>query len=86
MTNAIKTLTIQLTPPEDGHLTTHEALLGPTCLLCGGISRLTGIEPHPRDDHTDLRSYECIKCGHPFTADVPLHAGRNGANENKPQD
>jgi hypothetical protein len=47
-------------------------LMNPDCDLCGGKTRLTGIEPHPRDDHTDLRSYECLTCAHPLTLVVPL--------------
>jgi|NitcycUWRROWE17A_1032939.scaffolds.fasta_scaffold00083_2 hypothetical protein len=46
--------------------------IGPLCELCGGKTRLTGIEPHPQDDHTDLRSYECLMCGHPVAVEVPL--------------
>ncbi len=46
--------------------------IGPPCELCGGKTRLTGIEPHPWDDHTDLRTYECLMCAHPVAVEVPL--------------
>lgn len=47
-------------------------LIGPPCELCGGKTRLTGIEPHPTVDHKDLRTYECLMCGHPVAVEVPL--------------
>jgi hypothetical protein len=82
---------IQMPPIEDENAPLpHEVLVGPACRLCGGVSRLTGIEPHPQHDHIDLRTYECTVCGHPFTIDVPLRSGPNGAkrdasNQNEPQ-
>ena len=48
----------------------HEALIGPAC-DCGGETRLTGIEPHARDRHTDVRTYDCKKCGEVMTVVVP---------------
>ena len=46
--------------------------IGPPCELCGGKTRLTGIEPHPKDDYTDLRTYECLVCGQSVAVEVPL--------------
>ena len=66
-------LQLMLSPDhEDSRPAPHESLLGPACRLCNGMTRLTGIEPHPRDDHVDIRSFECSTCGHPFAVDVPL--------------
>ena len=76
MTTSSTNLAIQL--PEDESFKVHDPLLGPPCLLCGGVSRLIGIEPHPRDDRTDLRTFECVNCNHPFTVEVPLNGGMNG--------
>jgi len=49
----------------------HEALIGPACERCGSATRLSGIEPHPRQDHTDLRTYDCKDCGQTVTVVVP---------------
>jgi hypothetical protein len=35
---------------------------GPACEKCKGPTRLTGIEPHPTQPHTDLRTYQCLTC------------------------
>jgi hypothetical protein len=35
---------------------------GPICNQCGGPMRLTGIEPHPTQAHTDLRTFQCLIC------------------------
>jgi hypothetical protein len=35
---------------------------GPVCEKCKGQTRLTGIEPHPTQPHTDLRTYQCLIC------------------------
>jgi hypothetical protein len=50
-----------------------DVLRGPDCAKCGGRSRLAGIEPHPREDHTDLRTYECLNCRSQFAEVVPLY-------------
>lgn len=35
---------------------------GPACATCGGPTRLTGVEPHPTEPHTDLRTFQCLVC------------------------
>ena len=35
---------------------------GPACATCSGPTRLIGIEPHPTQSHTDLRTYQCLVC------------------------
>ena len=35
---------------------------GPFCQACGGLTRLAGVESHPRLPRTDLRTYECAAC------------------------
>ena len=47
---------IEITPKEPNP--SH----GPMCKACGGPTRLTGIEPHPTEPHTDLRTYQCLIC------------------------
>ena len=73
---------LNFTPlPDDEEVThvAHEALIGPTC-DCGGETRLGGIEPHPRDKHTDIRTYECKKCGVSTAVVVPYVPASNGGN------
>lgn len=43
------------------NLTPADAM-GPACTKCAGRTRLTGIEPHPTEAHTDLRTYQCMAC------------------------
>jgi hypothetical protein len=57
----------------------HEALIGPAC-DCGGETRLAGIEPHARDKHTDVRTYECKKCGVSTVVVVPYVPASKGGN------
>lgn len=66
----MKTL-IQI-PEDEETQAIQQSLVGPACGSCGGITRLAGIEPHPKDDHTDLRTFECLVCGDVSTLDVPL--------------
>jgi hypothetical protein len=60
----MSTLQIDLNP--------RPADLGPACTVCGRLTRLVGIEPHPTKPHTDLRTYECMACDVMQTAVVPL--------------
>jgi hypothetical protein len=41
-----------------------DATHGPACSQCRGPTRLTGIEPHPTQSHTDLRTFQCLLCNH----------------------
>lgn len=59
-------------PEDEEAQAIQQSLIGPPCGACGGKSRLAGIEPHPTDDHTDLRTFECLVCGEVSTLDVPL--------------
>jgi hypothetical protein len=45
---------------------------GPVCTKCSGPTRLTGIEPHLTQAHTDLRTYECMACAAVHATVVPL--------------
>jgi hypothetical protein len=54
-------------------LNDHAATLaGPACSDCGKSTRLTGIEPHPTEQHTDLRTYQCVVCDAVQVQAVPL--------------
>ena len=33
------------------------------CQLCGGMANLDGLEPHPRRNDVEWRSFACVKCG-----------------------
>jgi len=44
------------------NLAQRSADVGPACAKCGGPTRLVGIEPHPTQMHTDLRTFECTEC------------------------
>ena len=35
---------------------------GPACAICSSPTRLIGIEPHPTEPHTDLRTFQCLVC------------------------
>lgn len=51
----------------------HTAVLpGPDCAECGKSTRLTGIEPHPTEKLTDLRTYQCVVCDAVQVQSVPL--------------
>ncbi len=41
---------------------TPDPTRGPVCTQCKGPTRLTGIEPHPTQAHTDLRTFQCLVC------------------------
>ena len=45
---------------------------GPVCSQCRGPTRLTGIEPHPTQPETDLRTFQCLICGGVQAAVVPV--------------
>ena len=45
---------------------------GPACSQCRGPTRLTGIEPHPTQPHTDLRTFQCLVCNGVQAAVVPV--------------
>ena len=47
---------------------------GPVCAKCSGPTRLIGIEPHPTQDQTDLRTYACIACDAVQACVVPMAA------------
>jgi len=36
------------------------------CTVCGGVSRLYGIEPHPTSISDQIFTYECSQCGENF--------------------
>ena len=44
----------------------------PFCEKCGCRTRLAGIEPHPRLQQTDLRTYQCLACNEVQAVAVPL--------------
>jgi hypothetical protein len=44
----------------------------PACQECGGQTRLTGIEPHPTQAHTDLWTYQCLACDAVQAAIMPV--------------
>ena len=48
---------------------------GPACSQCRGPTRLTGIEPHPTQPHTDLRTYQCLICNGVQASVVPVDGG-----------
>jgi hypothetical protein len=52
----MSTMTIDSAPLDPTH--------GPACAQCRGPTRLTGIEPHPTQPHTDLRTFQCLVCSH----------------------
>ena len=60
------------------NLAQRSADVGPACTSCGGPTRLVGIEPHPTEAHTDLRTYECVACSAPQALVVPIESGANG--------
>ena len=35
----------------------------PACRVCGGPTRLVGIEPRPDNPDIDVLTFECTKCG-----------------------
>jgi hypothetical protein len=45
---------------------------GPACTKCNGPTRLTGVEPHPTEPHTDLRTYQCLACDNVQAKLVPI--------------
>lgn len=45
---------------------------GPGCAKCGAPTRLIGIEPHPTQVHTDLRSFQCLVCENVSAAVFPV--------------
>ena len=45
---------------------------GPACATCRGPARLIGIEPHPTQPHTDLRTYQCLVCDAVQAALMPI--------------
>ena len=47
----------------------------PACSQCRGPTRLTGIEPHPTQPHTDLRTYQCLMCNGVQASVVPVDGG-----------
>ena len=60
----MKTLSINLRQPD--------VLSGPACTTCSGRTRLTGVEPHPTQPHTDLRTFQCLACDEVLAVMVPL--------------
>jgi hypothetical protein len=58
----------------------------PRCPKCNGRMMLARIEPGP--SHTDLRTFECLKCAHVHktTVEDPMKSQSNGwlAGELKP--
>jgi hypothetical protein len=46
----------------------------PACQQCGSPTRLTGIEPHPTQAHTDLWTYQCLACDAVQAAVMPVDA------------
>ena len=51
----------------------HTAVLsGLDCAECGKSTRLTGIEPHPTEKQTDLRTYQCVVCDAVQVESIPL--------------
>jgi hypothetical protein len=62
----MSTMMIDSAPPDPTH--------GPTCAQCGGPTRLTGIEPHPTQPHTDLRTFQCLVCNHVQAAVMAVDA------------
>jgi hypothetical protein len=49
----------------------REPLMGPPCDVCGGVTRLVGIERNIWSDSTDVRTYECKQCGAVLAVGVP---------------
>jgi hypothetical protein len=49
-----------------------EEITVPLCEKCGCRTRLAGIEPHPRLNQTDLRTYQCLACNDVQAVAVPL--------------
>jgi hypothetical protein len=43
----------------------------PTCSVCGGQTRLIGLEPHPHKPKADVLTFECNRCGAYEVAEVP---------------
>ena len=43
----------------------------PVCGVCGGQTRLVGLEPHPDKPKADALTFECINCGAYEVAEVP---------------
>ena len=50
----MSTISIELAPPNP--------VYGLACAKCSGPTRLIGVEPHPTKPHTDLRTYQCLRC------------------------
>jgi hypothetical protein len=48
---------------------------GPSCAECRGPTRLTGIEPHPTQPRTDLRTFQCLLCCHVQAAVMAVDGG-----------
>ena len=43
----------------------------PICGVCGGQTRLVGLEPHPDKPKADILTFECNNCGAYEVAEVP---------------
>jgi hypothetical protein len=56
------------------HVARRDPESGPGCAKCGAPTRLIGIEPHPVQARTDLRSFECLVCDHVTTEMVVIGA------------
>ncbi len=44
----------------------------PVCSVCGGQTRLVGLEPHPDKPKADVLTFECNQCGAYEVAEVPV--------------
>jgi len=66
----MSTMTIDSARPDPTH--------GPVCSQCRGPTRLTGIEPHPTQPHTDLHTFQCRMCNGVQASVVPV--GGKAAN------
>jgi hypothetical protein len=44
----------------------------PACSVCGGQTRLVGLEPHPDKSKADILTFECNDCGAYEVAEVPV--------------
>jgi hypothetical protein len=53
----------------------RKQIIAPACNKCRGTSHLVTAEPHPRFEHTDLRTFQCDTCGAMQTVTAPLPHG-----------
>lgn len=56
----------------DIHVSQPITITTPPCETCGGLTRIYGIEPHPRLPYTDINTYVCDGCDSTQALVVPV--------------